>query len=155
MNVNLKTDFSCVEQIDRLPIAVRAFALPPGEPIEERSARQRRSKPVAPSEWTLIFDTETTVDAAQRLKIGSYQLRKADELDEAGLFHDPTALSAGELDLLKRYASANGLMLRTVTEFIDEILYDRAYDLRVRIREAPAWMLSELRRDGEWLIRRR
>lgn len=133
MNAHIKVDSSFPEQIDRLPIAVRAFAAPPGERAEERSARKRWSKPAAPSEWTLIFDTETTADAAQRLKIGSYQLRKADELDEAGLFHDPTALSAGELDLLKRYASANGLMLRTVTGFIDEMLFDRAYDLRASI----------------------
>ena len=81
---------------DYLPIAVRAFALPPGEPIEDRSARQRRSKPVAPSEWTLVFDTETTIDPAQQLRIGAYQLRKGGEQDEAGLFHDPAALSAAE-----------------------------------------------------------
>ena len=79
---------------DRLPIAVRAFA-PAASEAEQlnRSASAARAKPAPPSEWTLVFDTETTVDAAQRLRIGAYQLRKGDALDEAGLFYDPAALS--------------------------------------------------------------
>ena len=120
-------------QPDHLPIAVRAFALPAEKPNEQRSARKLQSKPTPPSEWTLVFDTETTVDAAQRLRIGAYQFRKGDKLDEAGLFHDPAALDAAELEILKRFANDNGMKLRTVSEFVDEVLYDRAYDLRASI----------------------
>ena len=76
-----------------MPIAVRAFAPPPSaEPHAEPSRKPRSGKPAPSSEWTLVFDTETTVDAAQRLRIGAYQLRKGDELDEAGLFYDPPPL---------------------------------------------------------------
>jgi len=31
-----------------------------------------------PSPWTLVFDTETTIDAAQQLRVGFYQVRKDD-----------------------------------------------------------------------------
>src|SRR5271166_2571403 len=116
---------------DRLPTAVRAYVPPPPpKPRAESSRKTRSGKPTPPSEWTLVFDTETTVDAAQRLRIGAYQFRKGDHLDEAGLFHDPAALGAAELEILKRFVSVNGMKLRTVSEFIDEVLYDRAYDLR-------------------------
>ena len=120
-------------ELDRLAIAVRAFAPPPPKPDAEPSIKKRSSKPAPPSEWTLVFDTETTVDAAQRLRIGSYQLRKGDQLDEAGLFHDAATLSAADLDVLKLFARENALTLRTVSEFVDEVLYDRAYDLRASI----------------------
>ncbi|MGO9682252.1 MAG: hypothetical protein ACLPTZ_06605 [Beijerinckiaceae bacterium] len=118
---------------DPLPIAVRAFAPPPQEPTENGPAHKRRKRTSPPSDWTLVFDTETTVDAAQRLRIGAYQLRKGDELDEAGLFHDPAALCAAELEILKRFASDRRMKLRTVSDFVDEVLYDRAYDLRASI----------------------
>lgn len=117
---------------DRLPIAVRAFAPPPK--AEEKPTRKKRTgKPAPASEYTLVFDTETTVDASQRLRIGAYQFRKGDVLDEAGLFHDPAALGAAELEVLKRFASGNGMKLRTVSEFVGEVLFARAYDLRASI----------------------
>jgi hypothetical protein len=118
---------------DPLPIAVRAFAPPPGKPSDKKGPRKRGGGFASPSEWTLIFDTETTVDAAQRLRIGAYQLRKGDDLDEAGVFYDPAAIEGGELDVLKRFARDNKLQLRTVSEFVDHVLYDRAYDLRASI----------------------
>jgi hypothetical protein len=118
---------------DPLPIAVRAFAPPPAKSSNKTAARKQWGKPAPSSDWTLVFDTETTVDAAQRLRIGAYQLRKGDELDEAGLFHDPAALSATELKALKRFADDNGLSPRTVAEFVDDVLFDRAYDLRASI----------------------
>ena len=84
---------------DPLPIAVRAFAPPPAAKTKRREEplESDRGKPAPPSEWTLVFDTETTVDAAQRLRIGAYQFRKGDELDEAGLFYDPATLTRGRV----------------------------------------------------------
>jgi hypothetical protein len=116
-----------------LPIAVRAFAPPPGKPSDKKGPRKRGGGLASPSEWTLIFDTETTVDAAQRLRIGVYQFRKGDELDEAGVFYDPAAVEEAELEALKRFTSDNKLQLRTVSEFVEYVLYDRAYDLRASI----------------------
>ena len=42
-------------------------------------------------------------------------------------------LSAAQSAVLKRFASDNGMKLRTVLEFVDEVLYDRAYDFRASI----------------------
>lgn len=118
---------------DCLPIAERAFAPPPPKRGAEFSNKRRSGKPAPPSEWRLAFDCETTVDAAQRLRIGAYQFRKGDELDEAGIFYDPAIVSDEELSLLRRLCGECGHMLRTVAEFADEVLFARAYDLRASI----------------------
>jgi hypothetical protein len=119
---------------DRLPVAVRAYVPPPPpKPSAESSRKTRSGKPTPPSEGTLVFDTETTVDAAQRLRIGAYQFRKGDEMDEGGLFYDPAIISDEELSLLRRVAAERGLELRSVPEFIDEVLFARAYDLRASV----------------------
>ena len=34
----------------------------------------------APSEWILVFDTETTIDESQKLRFGTYQVRKGKSL---------------------------------------------------------------------------
>jgi hypothetical protein len=121
-------------QPDRLPIALRAYVPPPAAKPSGQPPRETRShKPTQPSVWTLLFDTETTVDAAQRLRVGAYQFRKGDDVDEAGLFYDPTILSEDELALLRQVCRERGRMLRTVAEFIDEVLFARAYDLRASI----------------------
>ena len=86
-NDRLPKSCSVVAEPSPMPIAVRAFAPPPSaNPHPESSRKPQSGKPAPPSEWTLVFDTETTVDAAQRLRIGAYQLRKGDALDEAGVF---------------------------------------------------------------------
>lgn len=124
---------SSLVQPDRLPIALRAYATPPLPPDDEGPNKKRQSEPAPASEWTLIFDTETTVDAAQRLRIGAYQFRNRDELDEGGLFYDPAIISKEELSLLRRVSAERGLALRSVPEFIDDVLFARAYDLRASI----------------------
>src|SRR5436309_1625912 len=72
---------------DRLPTALRAFA-------ERRNSKPRRSpRPVRKRpDVALVFDTETTIDAAQRLTFGSYRyLRLVDgertSCVEEGLFY--------------------------------------------------------------------
>lgn len=72
------------------------------------------------SSWTLVFDTETTTDAAQGLRFGTYQVRKNDNLVQSGIFYDPDNLKIKEIELLKEYANKNELTLLTVTEFIED-----------------------------------
>ena len=121
-------------QPDHLTIAVRAFVPPPvPKPSANAFSGERSSKPAPASEWTLVFDTETTVDAAQRLRVGAYQFRKANKLGEAGLFYDPAIVSDGDLALLQWVCHERGYALRTVSEFTDEVLFARAYDLRASI----------------------
>jgi hypothetical protein len=83
-----------------------------------------------PSEYSLIFDTETTIDSSQRLRFGGYQVRRHAELFEAGIFYDPQALNTEEIELLRDYADTHGLKLIPAEEFIDRVLYGIAYSLR-------------------------
>ncbi|MDA8051100.1 MAG: hypothetical protein M0002_14055, partial [Rhodospirillales bacterium] len=115
---------------DALPIAVRAFlddgTWASGKPA--RPARWRQVRDIGPSDWTLIFDTETTIDAAQQFRFGCYQLRKGDRFDETGIFYDPESLTEAEHAVIARYAEASGHNLMTASEFIDGIFYGVAYD---------------------------
>ena len=67
-------------EFDQLPIRVRGFV----PPTPSKQSKKRNAAP--PSEWTLIFDCETQVDAGQNLRFRAYQIRKAAELMESGLF---------------------------------------------------------------------
>src|SRR5439155_11358310 len=83
-----------------------------------------------PSEWALVFDTETTTDACQALRFGAYQIRKGDELIEAGIFYDPEGTTEAEQLMLRDYAAKHELKLMTVTEFIENVFHGVGYDLR-------------------------
>ncbi len=113
---------------ESLAVAVRAYAEPPRKGQSNKGAPQQ--KVLGPSEWTLIFDTETTTDSAQQVRVGAYQVRRAGELHEAGLFYDPQSLDAKELATLEAYALDRGLVVRTLEEFVDEVFFVFAYELR-------------------------
>jgi hypothetical protein len=118
-----------------MTIAVRAFVpLPPenGAPIKLK--KPKKSRPMAPpSNWTLIFDTETTVDAAQQLRVGGYQVRHGDERIRAGLFFDPASLKDSETKLLRKYCGDHVLEFMTVAQFVEDIFFGVAYDYRASI----------------------
>ena len=112
----------------------RAFAPPPpeaGRRTDDASAQASpRRRPNGRSSST------RKLPSTQRsgLRIGAYQLRKGDELDEAGLFYDPAARQRRRIGRASSASRATtGMKLRTVSEFVDEVLYDRAYDLRASI----------------------
>jgi hypothetical protein len=58
-----------LDQADHLPISVRAIAVRSADADAgaKSSKPKRAGKATTPSTWTLVFDTETTVDSAQRL----------------------------------------------------------------------------------------
>jgi hypothetical protein len=110
-----------------MEVAVRAYAVP------YRSARPRRrvaATDLGPSPWTLIFDTETTADAGQSLRVGCYQLRCRDRLREEGLFYEPASLTVHERDLFRSYADEHGLRLLTRDELAEEVFLKTAWDRR-------------------------
>lgn len=111
--------------IDHLPIALRAYAAAP--------KAKKPPKSVAASDWSLTFDCETRTDAGQALRFGAYQLRKGDVLKEAGLLYDPEGISAKEVTSLRRFAKREELHVRTRDEFVDEVFFRLAYQLRARI----------------------
>ncbi len=118
---------------DHLPIALRAFATPQYRELKEPSEGRPRRAVTPASEWTLVFDTETATDAGQALRFGTYQLRKGAELDDAGIFYDPDGVTPGELAALCDYAEAHGQTLLTREQFVDEVFFAQAFQLRASI----------------------
>jgi predicted transcriptional regulator with HTH domain len=118
--------------IDQLQIAVRAYAHRTERGRERKEDASKRNS-LPPSEWTVVFDTETTTDQGQALRIGTSQVRKGDELIEAGLFYRPEVLSPAEVELVRQHAERHGLKLRTHAEFVDDVIYGIGYDLRATI----------------------
>lgn len=114
-------------------IAVRAYAEPkPRDTASSSSAIRQRSPTAAvgPSEWSLVIDTETTIEAAQQLRFGVYQVRRDDDLYDQGLFYDPDTLTDDERSTLYHFASARGLAVHAVPDFIDGIVLRYLFDLR-------------------------
>jgi hypothetical protein len=85
-----------------------------------------------PSEWTLVFDCETTVDAAQRLRFGFYQVRRGMVLEEEGVFFDEAALILGEETLLREYCRTQ-LNLITAAEFRTAVFLKYGYVRRAMV----------------------
>jgi hypothetical protein len=114
-------------------IAVRAFATP-RKPVEESSSSARSKRQVSTSlglsGWSLVFDTETTVDAAQQLRFGVYQVRRGDALYAQGLFYDSETLCDAERSILYRFASTRCLDVHPIAVFIEDICLRFAFDLR-------------------------
>jgi hypothetical protein len=93
--------------------------------------RPRTDFPFEPWEWVLVFDTETTADSAQRLRIGTFQLRQAGALRQKGIFFDPDAVTQSEWEVLIREAPRHKCVLLTVREFIEEKILHDVYGIRV------------------------
>lgn len=110
-----------------LLLAVRGYAVPASSPDAGRGKpRGKRARIALPtSDWSLIFDCETTSDHAQSLRFGTYQCRKAGKLVEEGMFYEPApaALSQSDIAAIKDYAAAHGLALRTRDGFVRDIFY--------------------------------
>lgn len=123
------------EITDHLPIALRAFAGPRFREVKEpRTSQPKRKRSKIPaSPWTLIFDTETTTDPGQALRFGTYQVRRAGELFGSGIFYEPSAVSAVELDTLRSSAESTELTLLTRDEFAEQIFYGIGYACRATI----------------------
>ena len=122
---------------DELPVALRAYAAPTFRVLPDKNAappKAPRKSSVTPSSGrVLIFDTETTSDAAQSLRFGTYQYRSGDVLDETGIFYEPDGVTPDELVTLQAYADANSLILRTREGFVDDVFFSQAYQHRATI----------------------
>jgi hypothetical protein len=115
---------------ERFPVALRAYVTS-GPP--KKSGNTKRKKDAGPSEWSLVFDAETTIDPSQRLRFGSYQVRNNDDLSERGLFYDPDVLLPDEQATLRQYAQEHELSVRTRVEFIEDIFFGVGYDFLANI----------------------
>ena len=71
----------------------------------------------------LVFDTETSSDEFQNLKFGSF-LIVDDGIEELrALFYHPDNISKKEEKILVKYSKENNIILFTIKEFIEKILY--------------------------------
>jgi hypothetical protein len=106
-------------------IFVRAYTEKPGaKPLGSKQGAKGNDEP---SEWALVFDCETTVDAAQRLRVGFFQVRKSGELMREGVFYDPEALSEADLGTLASYATAQRIEALPVALFRTEVFLTVGY----------------------------
>ena len=103
------------------------------ETMQDKPKKQVKRKNDLPSEWTLVFDAETTTDTSQKLRFGTYQVRKGDDLSEAGFFYDPDVLSKAEQKTLQEYAEKYNLKFLSVTAFIEDVFYYYGYACRASI----------------------
>jgi len=126
-------DFTARPVTDHLPISLRAFAKLDSEKARLKKFSNDGAIPQGPSDWTLIFDCETTTNPSQRLSFGTYQFRKHGELMESGIFYDAHNNTSGEYAALKEYAARHGLELISRDEFVHEIFFELAYKMRAAI----------------------
>lgn len=86
----------------------------------------------SPSDWSLVFDCETTTCAAQALRFGFFQVRKDGELKREGIFI-ADELPDDERNLVASYASDRTLEVCSVQEFRHKVLLRVGYEARANI----------------------
>ncbi len=118
-----------VPEPERRPIYLRAYAEPPEVTAKTPKFLSRAKSEIGASDWVLVFDTETTTDESQRLRFGTFQLRKGSTLECKGIFFNPGAVSETEVDVMRRAASQHGAHLMTVAEFIESYFFNGALDV--------------------------
>jgi hypothetical protein len=107
--------------IERRSILLRGYVETDPPP---KSEGRRWTPP--PSRFKLFFDTETTDEAAQRLRFGCYQLWEGDHRLERGIFYDPGNVKPSELAELRRVSGLRGHRLVTAANFVDRTFYPSA-----------------------------
>jgi hypothetical protein len=114
---------------ERRTVAVRAWTTTASA---KTSAKLKRGGYVdlGPSDWTLTIDTETTVDMAQSVRVGTYQIRYRDRRREAGIFYEPEALTNQERETLVGYAAKHGFKSMTLPQFIRDVFLGYAWKRR-------------------------
>ena len=109
--------------------AIRAWVEP--DKRHRRGNRQRSAVPWRPQgygERVLVFDTETTTDAAQRLLFGFFRLYDHDRLVEEGLIA-ADVLDHPSMEAIAEYAARCRLPIYSRERFVEEVLYPEVYVL--------------------------
>ena len=108
-------------------IALRAYTEKPGaQPVASKGKAQADEG----SPWSVVFDTETTMDAAQQLRLGFFQVRKHEALEREGVFYDPESLTEAYLETVKDYAEAHELEVITAKAFVRKVFLKYGYTRR-------------------------
>ncbi|WP_445475701.1 DNA polymerase [Methanococcoides methylutens] len=107
-------------------VAVRTFASRTG--VKARNYPLKMDSIVYPR--VFVFDTETTIDSYQNLKIGYFQVYQEDFYQQEGFFYDPSMLSEKETKCIVDYASKHNIELFTSKEFVEDVFYSEVYKLK-------------------------
>lgn len=78
----------------------------------------------------LVFDTETTTDHYQNLKIGYFRVYQSGYRQHHGLFYHPYMLDDKEIQILEDFAKKEHIPLYEVDEFIDVVFYKEVFEKR-------------------------
>ena len=78
----------------------------------------------------IVFDTETTIDQYQNLKIGFFQIYQDGYIQHEGLFYNPDTLTDDEKEIFYSYSSKKNIALYTYNEFIDNVFYNEILGFR-------------------------
>ena len=101
------------------------------QPRHRGGNRQRRAVPWRPQPYgqrVLVFDTETTTDAAQRLLFGFFRLYEEDRLIREGLIA-ADVLDQDAMEAIVEYAARCRLPIYSRERFVEEVFYPEAYVL--------------------------
>ena len=116
--------------IEPQSIAQRAYAVNSEKSVSKEYTRKNLD---VSSEWTIVFDCETTNDETQNLRVGAYQVYRHSTLWQQGLILNRESLSEDDLNVINSYACEHDLSVKDKSDFIEEILFGIGYDLRAEI----------------------
>jgi hypothetical protein len=112
-------------------VAVRAYTVPPPKKQRKFGTEDYVAPPPDPSDFSLTFDTETTNDAAQQLRFGTYQLRDGDQILEQGFFYH-SSLGRRDRATIRAYVEAQApdrlLEVVDLWEFVHRVFYPAVYE---------------------------
>ncbi|MEQ9506079.1 MAG: hypothetical protein RLO80_07385 [Hyphomonas sp.] len=108
--------------IRQVPLEPREIQLRAYTVLDKPEFKSRGEKP-QPTNRVLVFDTETTADAAQQLRFGAFQIRDGDDPFRQGVFYDRDGLSVDEIETLEACVFGTDLEIMPVEEFIEEIFF--------------------------------
>src|SRR3989344_4936363 len=93
----------------------------------ERVYKPRKSEPE--SNRLFIFDTETTIDEKQNLKVGFFIVidKRNNRLLEQGCFYKEKYCSPEEEKIVKQWCERKGIPLYTHEDFVDKKFYPYVY----------------------------
>jgi len=133
-------DHDRLASVDNLIVSLRAYVT--RADVKARKPKEHSGKALRdpPSDWVLVFDTETRTTPDQRLRFGAYQLRNKGRLFEHGFFYEPEVLTADELGLIVAVkadleAKSEGERVRLLTreEFVEEVFFGSGRDVGAQI----------------------
>src|SRR5438128_2405663 len=113
---------------DYLAVAVRGIAVP-----VKRGAEFGLEPSPTPSEWSIVFDTETDTvvhGEAQPVLIIPYQVYQGSKLRLKGFGYDPVALFPEELETLRAYCRESALPEPIDFDDFRSRFFRYAYDFR-------------------------